>query len=451
MRKANSPWKIAVAVFSLLLTIFIWTKGLEDSFDRPSVTPALSLKQQEIVYLAGPAVPDSLKTLLIGNSPRISLKEMLAQIPKERLTDRQILMLTGLETSKDIQKRLLQNVSDKNNYEDLKNLFLNESQGVLVSKDLRNNLSIPNDPVLSKILCESFIGDNKQCIDMDVARNVTIRLFLSQILPIVFIILGIGLLIQKLWLTYRKSNKPIPELIPIPLSLVDMIILIAGGFVILGEVLFPALLIPLSELVTGGLESSLKIASRVFIGYLAMTIPTLFILYQQISGLSTKEKPIGGWLQMKIKPFLSNLSQAFSSWLMVMPIVLLTSWLINKVLGDQGGSNPLLEMVLNNQNNFALVLLLVTTVIFAPLFEEVIFRGTLLPSLSGSIGKSLSVLVSAIVFALAHLSVGEFLPLSVLGLALGMLRLSSGSLFPCVVMHSLWNGVTFANLLLLAI
>jgi len=32
---------------------------------------------------------------------------------------------------------------------------------------------------------------------------------------------------------------------------------------------------------------------------------------------------------------------------------------------------------------------------------------------------------------------------------LALLRLSTGRLFPCVVMHSLWNGVTFLNLLLL--
>ena len=64
-------------------------------------------------------------------------------------------------------------------------------------------------------------------------------------------------------------------------------------------------------------------------------------------------------------------------------------------------------------------------------------------------GRGLGVIVSALVFALAHLSVGEFPPLVVLGLGLAFVRLSSGRLFPCVLMHSLWNGVTFINLVLL--
>ena len=66
------------------------------------------------------------------------------------------------------------------------------------------------------------------------------------------------------------------------------------------------------------------------------------------------------------------------------------------------------------------------------------------------IGKISGVLLSALIFALAHLSVGELPPLFVLGIGLGLMRLSSGRLFPCALMHSLWNGVTFASLLLVA-
>jgi membrane protease YdiL (CAAX protease family) len=45
---------------------------------------------------------------------------------------------------------------------------------------------------------------------------------------------------------------------------------------------------------------------------------------------------------------------------------------------------------------------------------------------------------------------GELPALFVLGLGLGWLRLQSGRLGPSVLMHGLWNGLTFANLLLLA-
>ena len=134
---------------------------------------------------------------------------------------------------------------------------------------------------------------------------------------------------------------------------------------------------------------------------------------------------------------------------MVMPPVVLTSWLVSRVIGDQGGSNPLLEIVLTSNSSLALFLLATTAVVLAPLFEETIFRGVLLPVLGRSLGRAGAVMVSALVFAVAHLSLGELPPLLVLGLGLGLLRLSTGRLLPCVVMHALWNGVTFLNLLLL--
>jgi len=53
------------------------------------------------------------------------------------------------------------------------------------------------------------------------------------------------------------------------------------------------------------------------------------------------------------------------------------------------------------------------------------------------------------VFAVAHLSLGELPPLLMLGLGLGWLRWNGGRLSSCVLMHGLWNGLTFANLLIL--
>jgi hypothetical protein len=109
----------------------------------------------------------------------------------------------------------------------------------------------------------------------------------------------------------------------------------------------------------------------------------------------------------------------------------------------------LLEIVLNNNNYLSFFLLFLTTTLLAPLFEEIIFRGVLLPTLSRYFGVISGIIVSAFIFALAHLSLGEMAPLFVLGIGLGITRIASGSLFSSVIMHSLWNGLTFLNLFLL--
>ena len=43
-----------------------------------------------------------------------------------------------------------------------------------------------------------------------------------------------------------------------PLSLIDMVLLISGGFVVIGEVLFPALIIPITDLLFNNLSSPLE-------------------------------------------------------------------------------------------------------------------------------------------------------------------------------------------------
>jgi membrane protease YdiL (CAAX protease family) len=160
--------------------------------------------------------------------------------------------------------------------------------------------------------------------------------------------------------------------------------------------------------------------------------------------------PAGGWLQWHLRPPATAFSQALVALLMVLPLVALSGWLLERVWGDPGGSNPLLDLVLTSADPLALACFGFTAIVLAPLFEETLFRGVLLPVVGRQLGGSRAVLVSAAVFAVAHLSLGELVPLFVLALGLGWLRWQSGRLLPCVLMHALWNGLTFLNLLLLA-
>ena len=142
--------------------------------------------------------------------------------------------------------------------------------------------------------------------------------------------------------------------------------------------------------------------------------------------------------------------QALGTVLMVLPAVALSGWLIERIWGDPGGSNPLLDLVLTSADPIALACFALTAIVLAPLFEETIFRGVLLPVVGRSLGGVVAVVVSAAVFAVAHLSLGELVPLFLLGIGLGWLRWRSGRLASSVIMHGLWNALTFTNLLLLA-
>ncbi len=450
MRQAALTWKVPLAVFSLVLTVLVWTQGLQESFNRPSVTPKLSIHQQEIALLAAPVIPNSLRTVFVGTEPELVLKKTLQEIPLGQLKDRERLVLSALEPSLNKRSALLE--------PSLKDLSLLPFQNALLENLERKSFPLEvindlgdaqQDPLLFRLTCLALSDQDAKCVDEVVSKGMAIRLIFSQSLPLVATLLGCGLLIRQIWLFLKKSTLPWPQLLPLPLSLIDMVILVAGGFVLLGEVIFPTFVLPLTEFLTKQFSRPLGDSLKVFVGYIAMMTPPLMILRQQLKGLDKSERPQDGWLQWRLIPLDQAIMKATRGWLMVMPIVLLTGWLMNLLVGDQGGSNPLLELVLGSHDSFALTLLLITTVVLAPFFEEVIFRGALLPVLVKELGRAWGLIISALVFALAHLSVGELAPLFVLGLGLALLRLSSGRLLPCIFMHSLWNGITFTNLLLL--
>lgn len=76
--------------------------------------------------------------------------------------------------------------------------------------------------------------------------------------------------------------------------------------------------------------------------------------------------------------------------------------------------------------------------IVAPLIEELLFRGLLYGYLRGRAGVVLSVLVSALVFAVLHVVIP---PLFVMGAILAILAERNRSLWPSIALHASNNGL----------
>ncbi len=85
----------------------------------------------------------------------------------------------------------------------------------------------------------------------------------------------------------------------------------------------------------------------------------------------------------------------------------------------------------------------------APVFEEVLFRGFWLPTLSRYLPMGAAILLSAFTFALAHLNLSDLLPLTMLGVVLGVVYSHSRNLLAPILLHSLWNTGSLVTLLVL--
>ncbi|MGA0989368.1 MAG: CPBP family intramembrane glutamic endopeptidase, partial [Vulcanococcus sp.] len=296
--------------------------------------------------------------------------------------------------------------------------------------------------------CEALLGA-EACQGDQVARQASVQLLAVTLVPGLGLLGGIALLIRELWRRWRGKTPAAPPWLGPALSGIDTVLLVAGGFVVVGELITPLLVAPLLTrlLQDWPIEAVLKQGISVVVLYGALMTGPLLILRLLLKPLGPG--PQGGWLQFRWSPLPLCFGQALKGFLMVLPLVSLVGWLQGQLFGDPGGSNPLLELVLNGHNIPALACFGVTAIVLAPLFEETIFRGALLPVAARYWGSGWGIVVSAAVFAVAHSSLGEFPPLMVLGLGLGWLRWRSGRLGSCVLMHALWNSLTFANLVVL--
>ena len=84
-------------------------------------------------------------------------------------------------------------------------------------------------------------------------------------------------------------------------------------------------------------------------------------------------------------------------------------------------------------------------VFFFPLIEELFFRGFLLTFLKNYTSTWLAIVLSAGVFAFAHLNLGAALPLWFLGIVLGVAYEHTGSLLVPIGIHACFNLATGAE------
>ena len=447
---------MALALVSLALSLLLWLNGLIDSLSRPSVGNDLNRRQLELAVLAEPQLSGPLQPLLGGGNPVKTLEQAirtelnqsqeLGSAPELDLQLEQALLLRHLGQTEQANA-LLQPLAAGNDTRAALARALREPAETTTTEERQALIdALPQGGLLRQWSCEALLGD-QACGATAASRQAAQQLLAVTVLPVLLLVLGIAALLRELWLNWSGKAAEAPELQGPLLSGLDAVLLIAGGFVVIGELLTPLVVAP----VVAGVLQQLAIASPLREGitvvclYLALMAGPLLILAVMVRGQSQG----GETLQFRWLPLSRSLRQALKGFLMVLPLVSLVGWLQGQLLDDPGGSNPLLELVLNSHNVPALTCFGITAIVLAPLFEETIFRGALLPVAARKLGSTGGILLSATVFAVAHLSLGELLPLLVLGIGLGWLRMQSGRLGSCVLMHALWNGLTFANLVVL--
>ncbi len=88
---------------------------------------------------------------------------------------------------------------------------------------------------------------------------------------------------------------------------------------------------------------------------------------------------------------------------------------------------------------------LLSTLLLAPVFEELLYRERLLPELQRRIGSVAALILTSLLFALPHLEVWALLGTFLTGILLGIVMLAGGSVALCIAVHMGLNTAIVAS------
>jgi hypothetical protein len=198
----------------------------------------------------------------------------------------------------------------------------------------------------------------------------------------------------------------------------------------------PQLLLYVAALYGGALETETTIEEVTVFSAIVVIVSTVFLYGWQTAAawlfsLRITRQGLAGW----------GFTRPSAAFFWTIPVALVASYAISAVHGALVDPPPqdIVEQFPRTIAGGALFV--VIAVIFAPLFEELFFRGFVFRGLRTSWGWWPAALGSAAVFGAAHLQLTVFVPIFALGVALAWVYERTGSLWTSIAMHAVFNGL----------
>lgn len=251
-------------------------------------------------------------------------------------------------------------------------------------------------------------------------------------------------------MTEKKQEAPVQEPVPAPVA-ADKIWKLQGRFPVLAD-----------YLVFFGIFLLAQVAGAAIAWLVGCKWPDPALLASPDEAVSTAEQVLAGHfnavsyfvaMSVTLAGFLFYRSRrhgpkvvAHFSRRGLNPVLLL--WGVFFMLSTSVVLEPLLGLLPEVPNAYGRgVWAIVTVVVMAPLFEEVIFRGVLLESTRAKYGVMVAWLVSSAIFGIVHVHPTVAVNAFFIGLVLGFIYLRTDSLWSVIILHAVNNGIAYLALI----
>ncbi len=253
---------------------------------------------------------------------------------------------------------------------------------------------------------------------------------------------GLGCVLWMVFIVLKTDGRlPVPQHPAEPMSGLD-----ADKFA------YRAVLLVATFLLIGiGVSAFQKatVAAEMFGTYGIMLIAVILIHKLPVLGMRIPLSRLG----VSTKNLGKNIGYGVVGYFMALPGLAVSLGIgaeLMKIFGKS--THPAAEIATSNPNLATILALFFSASVVAPFWEEIMFRGTLLPALARVLGRPVwGILLSSFMFAAIHpQGVPLWLALGFIGGMNGMLAYQTRSLVPCMVLHALNNGIVLTLALLLS-
>jgi membrane protease YdiL (CAAX protease family) len=142
----------------------------------------------------------------------------------------------------------------------------------------------------------------------------------------------------------------------------------------------------------------------------------------------------------------SKIGWAVGGFMANLPLALMALWVGSSLFsGLPTPSHEAVEMLRASSGPMQTLLLFFTVAVAAPLIEEPMFRGVMLPAFQKSLRSPIwAIVLSSVIFAVIHPQGPMLWPaLACVGATAAILTRQTGSLIPAIIMHGLHNATIF--------
>lgn len=151
--------------------------------------------------------------------------------------------------------------------------------------------------------------------------------------------------------------------------------------------------------------------------------------------------------------FIQNVIRGLLCYIATMPPLLICSLFYIKTLEHFNWDmtyQPVIEWITDTAYPpWIHIALIITAVSFAPIVEEMLFRGIALPIVMKNARLSLSVLLVSLLFAAVHNHIPTLVPIFILAIGLSAAYFFTGSLVASITMHATFNTVSITTVFLM--